>query len=52
MPAILAIAYASFVSSSFPDNKYFSLIGCLQFLGYTQLEPKKIKSLIPHKCAE
>ena len=45
-PAIFAIAYASFVGSSLPLNKYFSLIGCLH-LGYIQLDPKKISFLTP-----
>ena len=30
---IFAIAYGSFVFSSSPVNKYFSLIGCLEFFG-------------------
>ena len=33
IPAIFAIAYASFVFSSLPLKRYFSFIGCLQFLG-------------------
>ena len=52
IPAIFAIAYGSFVFSRYPDNKYSSLIGCLHLLGYTQLEPKKIKFFILFLKAE
>ena len=46
IPAILDIAYGSFVSSNFPLSKYSSFIGCLEFLGYIQLDPRKISFFI------
>ena len=41
-PAIFAIAYASFVGSKFPEINISSLIGCFEYFGYIQLDPKKI----------
>ena len=42
MPAIFAIAYASFVFSKLDFNKSVSLIFFLIFEGYIQLDLKKL----------
>ena len=34
---------------NFDDNKYLSLIGCFEYFGYMQLEPKKIRFFTPVK---